>query len=285
MGLAFSGLNSTVWNTAIVVLVVVPLTLLWLVSLGDTVRRRDLSRGEKLFWLVVLVPFPVVGTLVYLYRRPGWRAQARTLREGQSLAESRGLAVVTLDDFASTAALAQATLAQSVELLDEVIRTLSGAKSTAGRSVPLTHVRPLGLVENRLGRLTVRMRSLREGLVRLSAALGTNADDLQRLARQIETLSVVSSDGVATPDTPGSGAVRGEADHPNGDASAPGSATCQEDVPTQQRQATSRPSVQAMGSPVPGGRPRPASRRRWGFRSSRPMPQPAWLWRWRRLPR
>jgi len=234
MGLAFSGLNSTIWNTAIVVLVVIPLTLLWLVSLGDTVRRRDLSRGEKVLWLVALVLFPVIGTLIYVYRRPGWRAQARTLREGSSIADSRALAVATLDDFASTAVLAQESLAQSVELLDEVIRTVSGAKSTAGRSVPLTHVRPFGLVENRLGRLTVRMRSLREGLVRMSAALGTNADDLQRLARQIETMSVVSADGVATPDAPASEAVRGKADHPNGEASAPEPAAGDLEVPTQQ---------------------------------------------------
>lgn len=201
MILAVFGLSSTIWVTAIGVLLVVPLTFLWLISLADTLRRRDLSRREKLFWLVVLLPFPLVGTLVYLYRRPGLREQAQTLRERererQSFAESRAMAVATLDNFALTAAVAQLSLAQSVELLDEVIRTVSGAESTAGRSFPLTHFRPLGLVEDRLARLTGQLRSLRDNLARMSTALGVNAADLQHLARQIDTLSLFGGDGTA----------------------------------------------------------------------------------------
>lgn len=203
---ALFGFNSTIWGTAIVVLIVIPLAAIWLFSLADTLRRHDLSRRARLLWLVVLVPLPIVGTLVYLYCRPGLREQARLLRERdrqrQSFAESRAMAVAILDDLAATAAIAQVALAESAELLDEVLRALSEAESTVGRPVPLTHFRPLGLVEARLGRLTVRLRPLRKSLERMSVALGVNADDIKRLARQIETLRLVGGDETVAPDAP-----------------------------------------------------------------------------------
>jgi len=181
-------LSSSVWSTAVILFLIVPLTLLWAFSLADTLRRHDLSRGQKLLWLVILVPFPVVGTLFYAYRSPRMREQARAIREQQSLVESRGMAVATIDNFAVTAELAQQTLQQSVEFLDEVIRTVSEAESTASRSFPLTHFRPLGLIEARLARLTGQLRLLRYSLARMSGAIGTNASDLRNLALMIDNM-------------------------------------------------------------------------------------------------
>jgi len=40
-------LNSSVWSTAVILFLVVPLTLLWAFSLADTLRRHDLSRGQN----------------------------------------------------------------------------------------------------------------------------------------------------------------------------------------------------------------------------------------------
>lgn len=39
--------------------------VVWLLVLGEAIRRRDLSPGRKRFWLAVIILVPVVGALLY----------------------------------------------------------------------------------------------------------------------------------------------------------------------------------------------------------------------------
>jgi hypothetical protein len=175
-------------DTATVIFLVVPLTLLWVVSIGDALLRRDLSKKHKALWLVGLIPFPIIGTMLYVFRRPGLRQRASTIRNQRPIMETRQMASNTLDDFAVTMDLAQLTLSQTAELLDEVIHTMSEAGSTAGFSLPLTRIRPLGPFGDRLDRLVTQLRMLRFSLARMSTALGTNAGDLRKFSQTIERL-------------------------------------------------------------------------------------------------
>ena len=44
--------------------------VLWVVGLVDAARRPDLDRGKRAAWILLIVIFPIVGTLVYLATRP-----------------------------------------------------------------------------------------------------------------------------------------------------------------------------------------------------------------------
>jgi len=183
-------ISSSIWESATFVFLVIPLTLLWVGSIGDTILRKDLQVRYKALWLIVLVPFPVIGTLFYLFRRPGLRERAISVRESRPMAETRQMTVETLDNFAVTMDLTQSMLQQSSVLLDQAVKTLSEAGSTAGFSLPLTHIRPLRPVETRVNRLVTQARVLKVTMERMSLALGINSKDLRNLAHQIDTLGL-----------------------------------------------------------------------------------------------
>jgi hypothetical protein len=54
----------------LVVLIVIPLLLIWLLTLVDLFRRHDLSTGRKVLWALVVLLVPVVGVIVYFVARP-----------------------------------------------------------------------------------------------------------------------------------------------------------------------------------------------------------------------
>jgi hypothetical protein len=43
---------------------------LWIVGLVDVARRPDLDRGARVRWIALIVLLPIVGTLIYLGKRP-----------------------------------------------------------------------------------------------------------------------------------------------------------------------------------------------------------------------
>lgn len=58
------------WDVFVLLLIYIPLLILWAVSILDIFSRRDLSGVSKALWLVVVVVFPFLGTLVYVVVHP-----------------------------------------------------------------------------------------------------------------------------------------------------------------------------------------------------------------------
>jgi Phospholipase_D-nuclease N-terminal len=57
---------------------------LWMfvTAFTDLFRRHDLSGGGKALWTLVLVVFPLIGTLIYIFSRPSGASQDRRLMTG-----------------------------------------------------------------------------------------------------------------------------------------------------------------------------------------------------------
>lgn len=65
-----------------ILLITIPLTLIWVYAIIDLFRRDDLSNVATALWLVVIVLFPVLGTLAYLiFRPPAATPEERVLAE------------------------------------------------------------------------------------------------------------------------------------------------------------------------------------------------------------
>lgn len=54
----------------LIIAIAVPLFLLWVAVIVDLLRRRDLSIGKKLMWLVIVVLTLHIGVLLYFVFRP-----------------------------------------------------------------------------------------------------------------------------------------------------------------------------------------------------------------------
>jgi hypothetical protein len=66
------------WQAFLLLLIFVPLVLIWGLAVVDIFRRDDIGGVGKAVWLVVVIVFPFIGTLVYLVlRRPGATKQER----------------------------------------------------------------------------------------------------------------------------------------------------------------------------------------------------------------
>lgn len=51
-------------------LIVIPLLLIWILTLVDLFRRHDLSTGRKVLWALVVLVLPVIGVIIYFIARP-----------------------------------------------------------------------------------------------------------------------------------------------------------------------------------------------------------------------
>jgi hypothetical protein len=51
-------------------LIVIPLLLIWILTIVDLLRRHDLSGARKALWALVVLFVPVVGVIVYFVARP-----------------------------------------------------------------------------------------------------------------------------------------------------------------------------------------------------------------------
>ncbi len=57
-------------STAVWVFILLPVLVIWAVGLVD-IFRRDLPRGTKAAWVLIVVLLPIVGTIAYfLLRKP-----------------------------------------------------------------------------------------------------------------------------------------------------------------------------------------------------------------------
>jgi hypothetical protein len=54
----------------LIALIVFVWVLIWIVALVEIVRRKDLTRGTKAGWALIVLLLPVVGLIVYLVMRP-----------------------------------------------------------------------------------------------------------------------------------------------------------------------------------------------------------------------
>jgi Phospholipase_D-nuclease N-terminal len=99
MVLADVGLWQLIWTTLFIFMLVM---FLWvfIVVVRDLFRDRELSGWARAGWLVALIFFPLLGSLVYLIARGGWTAEDSAARAqltrtefdsyGRSVADSTG---------------------------------------------------------------------------------------------------------------------------------------------------------------------------------------------------
>ena len=72
-------------STAVWVFILVPVLVIWAVGLID-IFRRDLPRGTKAAWILIVVLLPIVGTITYfLLRKP----TEEEIRQAQQAAATR----------------------------------------------------------------------------------------------------------------------------------------------------------------------------------------------------
>jgi len=58
------------WEIILFVVVITPIIVLWLGSVLDAITRQDLSGAMKVLWILAVLLFPIVGSLVYILVRP-----------------------------------------------------------------------------------------------------------------------------------------------------------------------------------------------------------------------
>lgn len=74
-------------STATMVFIAIPLGIAWIVGLVD-ILRRGLPTGQTVLWVVVVIVFPIVGTLVYFTLRKPTEAEIRAAQA--AAADRRG---------------------------------------------------------------------------------------------------------------------------------------------------------------------------------------------------
>lgn len=74
-GVIFSNNQWTFWDVFLLFFVFIPLLMLWFFCMIDVIRRLDLSGWAKALWVLAIIIFPWIGTLVYVIVRP-WGPQA-----------------------------------------------------------------------------------------------------------------------------------------------------------------------------------------------------------------
>jgi len=66
-GLGFIGLMFSGGSILIIAVVAAALTLsLWIYALGHCASRSDLGAFERMSWIVMIIVFPILGSLIYL---------------------------------------------------------------------------------------------------------------------------------------------------------------------------------------------------------------------------
>lgn len=58
------------WDVFWLLLIFIPMLLIWAFALIDVFRRDDLPGWQMALWVLAIIVFPFVGTLVYLIFRP-----------------------------------------------------------------------------------------------------------------------------------------------------------------------------------------------------------------------
>jgi hypothetical protein len=58
------------WEFFLVLLVVMPIVTMWIACLIDMIMRPDLSGWAKAAWMLGVIFFPLIGSLIYVIVRP-----------------------------------------------------------------------------------------------------------------------------------------------------------------------------------------------------------------------
>ena len=77
------------WEIILFVIIMTPIVVLWLGCILDAITRPDLGGGVKVLWILGILFFPLVGSLIYILVRPrivivgtegiqSWQASATT---------------------------------------------------------------------------------------------------------------------------------------------------------------------------------------------------------------
>lgn len=58
------------WEFFLVMVIVLPIMVLWLSCILDMIMRPDLSGWSKALWVLFILFFPIIGSIVYIVTRP-----------------------------------------------------------------------------------------------------------------------------------------------------------------------------------------------------------------------
>jgi Phospholipase_D-nuclease N-terminal len=54
----------------LIIAAVILFLIMWIRAVMDVIRRRDLGRGAKAAWAIIMLVFPFIGLLLYYVLRP-----------------------------------------------------------------------------------------------------------------------------------------------------------------------------------------------------------------------
>jgi hypothetical protein len=72
-------------STAVLVFIAIPIAVAWIAGVVD-ILRHGMPAGQTVMWIVIVVVFPIVGTLVYFTMR---KPTEREVRAAQAAAAER----------------------------------------------------------------------------------------------------------------------------------------------------------------------------------------------------
>lgn len=68
MTLAFSGAFALIWSILIAaILLLIP--ILWIIAILNLVKQEQMESTQKLIWLLIILIFPVLGSVLYFLLR------------------------------------------------------------------------------------------------------------------------------------------------------------------------------------------------------------------------
>jgi hypothetical protein len=69
-GLRSSPMEAIGLGYALVWVVTLLIVIIAVAAIVDVIRRRDLTGGAKVLWVVLILILPVIGTIIYVIARP-----------------------------------------------------------------------------------------------------------------------------------------------------------------------------------------------------------------------
>ena len=90
------------WEVILFVVVITPIIVLWLGCVLDAITRQDLSGAMKVLWILAVLLFPIVGSLVYILVRPTVIVPQSNLMEGTWQGSARPATDIGFDETRQT---------------------------------------------------------------------------------------------------------------------------------------------------------------------------------------
>jgi hypothetical protein len=72
-------------STAVLVFIGIPIAIAWIAGLVD-ILRHPMPTGQRLFWIAIVIVFPIIGTLAYFTLR---KPTEQEVRAAQAAAADR----------------------------------------------------------------------------------------------------------------------------------------------------------------------------------------------------